>query len=94
LLFILCANGSVRPEQAFGQEETCQIKEEKGPAAATVGEEEAMAAEAVEADMGEVEEEATVAEEDMVADTEAAEEKEALNETAARYRSKKDKRSK
>jgi hypothetical protein len=70
------------------------MKEEKGPAEATVGEEEAMAAEAVEADTGEVEEEATVAAEDMVADTEAAEEKEALNETAAQYPSKKAKRSK
>jgi hypothetical protein len=70
------------------------MKEEKGPAGAMVGEEEAMAVEAVVADMVEVEEEATVAGEDMVADTEAAEEKEALNETAAQYPSKKAKRSK
>jgi hypothetical protein len=72
------------------------MKEEKDLVEATVGEEEAMAAAAVEEVMGEVEveAEAMVAEEDTAVDTGEAVEKEVLNEIAVQCPSKKARKSK
>src|SRR5437667_4117530 len=85
-------NRSTRLNQAIGQIETCQTREEKiDPAGATGGEEEAMAGageeDTVEAEG--VEEAMAAAEEDMGAEVV---EKEALNAIGVPYRSKRVKR--